>query len=76
MVALGLLSSGETATVIEVRGTPNDPHPKTQQRVSSMGLREGQSVEMLSNGRHGPLLVKVDNARIAIARRIAHKNYC
>ena len=77
MVALGLLSSGERATVVEVRGTPPETHHEAHskshhKRVASLGLREGQTVEMLTNGGRGPLLVMVDNSRIAIARRMAH----
>ena len=35
-----------------------------------MGLRAGKRVEMLSNGA-GPVLVKVDEARIAVDRGVA-----
>jgi ferrous iron transport protein A len=37
-----------------------------------MGLRVGKSVEMLNNG-GGPVLVKVDESRIAVDRGMAMK---
>lgn len=41
-------------------------------RLEDMGLRVGKNVEMLSNG-SGPILLRVDESRIAIARGIAMK---
>lgn len=41
-------------------------------RVEEVGLRIGKTVEMLTNG-GGPILVKVDGSRIAVARGIAMK---
>ena len=38
-----------------------------------MGLRVGKSVEMLSNAGGGPLLIKVDESRIAMGRGVAMK---
>jgi ferrous iron transport protein A len=36
-----------------------------------MGLRAGKVVEMLAGGGHGPLLVKVDESRLALGRGMA-----
>lgn len=45
---------------------------KSEFRVEDMGLRIGKKVEILNNG-GGPVLVKVDDSRIAVARGIAMK---
>lgn len=41
-------------------------------RLEDMGLRVGKNVEMLTNG-GGPVLLRVDESRIAIARGMAMK---
>jgi len=49
--------------------------PETEKRdvrLEDMGLRVGKYVEMLNNG-SGPVLLRVDEARIAIARGMAMK---
>jgi ferrous iron transport protein A len=45
---------------------------KSDVRVEDMGLRIGKKVEILNNG-GGPVLVRVDESRIAVARGIAMK---
>ena len=40
-------------------------------RIADMGIRAGREVEMLRNPGRGPLLLKVDEARIAIGRSMA-----
>jgi len=40
--------------------------------VEDMGLRIGKTVEILNNG-GGPVLIRVDESRIAVARGIAMK---
>ena len=40
-------------------------------RIEEMGIRTGKNVEMLRNAGRGPLLLKVDEARIAIGRAMA-----
>jgi len=45
---------------------------KSEVRVEDMGLRIGKKVEILNNG-GGPVLVRVDESRIAVARGIAMK---
>jgi ferrous iron transport protein A len=81
MFPLGLLNSGEKAEIIEIRGQ-RCYHPchcdhscsrDKQYRVEDMGIRVGKSVQMLSNGGRGPLLLKVDESRIAIGRGMAMK---
>lgn len=45
---------------------------RSEVRVEDLGLRIGKTVEILNNG-GGPVLVKVDESRIAVARGIAMK---
>ena len=75
MIPLGLLSMGEKGEIVAVRlPSVAEPACKSDCRVEDMGLRVGKSVEMLTNGGStGPLLLKVDESRIAIARGIAMK---
>lgn len=80
---LGLLSVGETAEVMEVRGvdSSNSYCPKKNGskscgnscRIEDMGLRAGKTIEMLNNKGDGALLVKIDETRIAIGRGMAMK---
>lgn len=45
---------------------------KSEARVEDMGLRIGKKVEILNNG-GGPVLLRVDESRLAVARGIAMK---
>ena len=88
MMTLGLVSSGEQCEIIEIRhcggcggGCHDDKHKyahvhgskqKTDTRAEDMGLRSGKRVEMLKNDGN-LLLLLVDDARIAIDRRMAMK---
>lgn len=81
MLPLGLLTVGEEAEITEEMavtrakaGMSKASSSKAQDlRVEDMGLKNGSTVEMLNNGGNGPLLVKVGNSRIAIARGMAMK---
>ena len=75
MCPLGLLSLGEKGEVIETKKVQNfRPHKgKGSIRLEDMGLRAGKTVEILNNEGRGPLLVKVENARLAIGRKMAMK---
>jgi ferrous iron transport protein A len=82
MMPLGLLSPGEKGEIMEIR--LREPHcscsarncgeerEKTDIRVEDMGLRIGKTVEILNNG-GGPVLLMVDESRLAVARGIAMK---
>jgi len=86
MMSLGLVSSGEQCEIVENRrcggcggGCHDDGHghdhgnkQKADTRAEDMGLRPGSRVEMLKNDGN-LLLLLVDNARIAIDRRMAMK---
>jgi len=81
MLPLGLLTVGEKAEVMEVFGLDlssrcieaTGASCRSAGRIEDMGIRIGKSVEMLNNEGHGPLLVKVDESRIAIGRGMAMK---
>lgn len=68
MVPLGLLGIGERAEVMDVL---SEKHPGT--RMEDMGFRTGKIVEMLNNAGRGPVLVKIDEARLALGRGTAMK---
>ncbi len=81
MLPLGLLNSGEQAEIVDIwerKGCQpwecnKDGHRDEQYRIEDMGIRIGKSVEMLTNEGRGPLLLKVDEARIAVGRGMAMK---
>ena len=68
MVPLGLLAEGETGEIVAVRGDLG----ALGSRAEDMGLRVGGRVEMLQGGA-SPVLVRVDESRIAIDRGAAMK---
>ncbi len=74
MAPLGLLSSGERAEVLEIKmGLCNEGRDRRACYLEDMGIRPGNYVEVLNNEGKGPLLVKVDQSRIAIGRGMAMK---
>jgi len=75
MIPLGLLSTGEHGEIAEIRipaasGTCCTK-TKCDCRIEDMGLRVGKTVQMLNNG--SPVLLKVDESRIAVDRGMAMK---
>jgi ferrous iron transport protein A len=76
MAPLGLLSRGEQAQIVEIKGQQGCGHGTGKNllcHAEDMGLRIGKMVEMLNNEGRGPLLLKVDESRIAIGRGMAMK---
>lgn len=87
MFPLGLLASGESGEIAETAMTAGNHvlrhdccgcgggrcRKESAVRIEDMGIRPGKTVEMLSNEGGGALLVKVDEARIAVARAMAMK---
>lgn len=87
MFPLGLLGSGEKGEVAQAPGQAGghglrhgccggergECRSGFSVRLEDMGIRPGKTVEMLSNEGGGALLVKVDEARIAVARAMAMK---
>jgi len=67
MVPLANMLQGSSATISKMHG-------KRQNEVMApMGIRVGKEIEMLRNGESGPVLLKVDESRIAIGRGMAQK---
>lgn len=69
-LTLAQMRSGQTATVIQVLGGRG-----LIRRLDALGIRPGKKVTKISAGLfHGPVIVKVDNAQVAVgfgmARRI------
>jgi len=76
MAPLGLLSRGEQAEIVEIKGQQacNPGSNKNQMcHIEDLGLRVGKMVEMLNNEGRGALLLKVDESRIAIGHGMAMK---
>lgn len=79
MIPLGLLSAGENGEIVEIMLSKTDGAggclsdlEKSMIRVEDLGIRIGKHVEMLTNGGN-TVLLRVDESRIAIARRMAMK---
>ncbi len=68
MVPLGLLRLGDRAEVVEII-----PNKHQCARIEDMGFRVGNTVEMLNNEGQGPLLIKIDESRLALGRGMAMK---
>lgn len=76
MAPLGLLSEGEKAEIVEIKTQRGQCHSRGKNQLchaEDMGLHIGKTIEMLNNEGRGPLLVKVDESRIAIGRDMAMK---
>jgi ferrous iron transport protein A len=69
MFPIGLLSPGERGEISAIR----EGGGKCDCRIEDLGLRVGKTVEMLNNGGGGAILLKVDEARLAIGRGMAMK---
>ncbi len=67
MFPLALMSEGEVAEIVAVAAGAGG---SCASRAEELGLRVGKRVLMLNNGA-GPVLVKVDESRIAVDRGVA-----
>jgi ferrous iron transport protein A len=67
MLPMALLAAGEEAEIVAVAGRERDAGAG---RAEEMGLRVGKRIVMLANGA-GPVLVKVDESRLAVDRGVA-----
>ncbi|NPU85206.1 MAG: ferrous iron transport protein A [Syntrophaceae bacterium] len=77
MSPLALLKEGEAAEIISVAGPRRSllEGCRRREHLSDLGFRPGQRVEMVSNRGRGPLVVRLEEARIALGRGIAMKIY-
>jgi len=64
---LSMSESGSTVRIRQVFGGHG-----LQRRLSAMGLMPGMELEVVSNDRGGPLVVKVLDSRFMIGRGMAH----
>ncbi|MBF0551619.1 MAG: ferrous iron transport protein A [Deltaproteobacteria bacterium] len=74
MSPLGLLSPGEKAEIMAIntkKGCGLGINKDQCGHIEDIGLRVGKTVEMLNNGGGGPILLRVDESRIALARGMA-----
>ena len=73
MMPLGLLGPGERGEIIALKfhKTDCDGGCRSECRTEDMGLRVGKTVEMLNNGGGGPILLRIDESRIAVERALA-----
>jgi len=81
-IPLALLSPGEFGEIVHVNvnideksaccGQCSGERHKNDNRIEEMGFRTGKIVAMLNNGT-GPLLLRIDESRIAISRGMAMK---
>jgi len=69
VVSLGLLQDGEKGEIIDIPRKGKRMMP----RIRDIGLFPGKVVEVLSNQGKGPILLKIEEAKIAIGRNIAIK---
>ncbi len=67
-IPLSMLAPGRSAVVADVRDTGRG----MARRLNSMGLVAGAKVSVIS-AQGGPLLVRVGETRIAVARGMAHR---
>lgn len=68
LMPLSMLSIGEKAELVDVRGGHG-----IRMRLASMGLNSGTMVEMVQNAMPGPVILGVMDTRLAIGRGMAQK---
>lgn len=73
MIPLGLLNDGEKAVIIKVRTKLGNSDKKLFCHIEDVGFRVGKIIQMLKNNEKGPILVKLDESRIAVGRGMAMK---
>lgn len=54
---------------------PGGVQNQTSNHLMNIGLRPGKLIEMITNSGTGPLVLKVDESRIALSRGMAMKIY-
>ena len=68
------MQSGEKAKILDFFGQHGQGHKRgSLTRLASLGLRKGEIIEMLTNQRVGPILVRTGETRVAVGRGIAEK---
>lgn len=79
MPPLTLLREGETGEIVDPIGNHENENGRMghgcREYIENMGLRPGKRVEMIANRGTGPLILRLDEARIALGRGMAMKIY-
>jgi len=78
MFPLTLLDVNEQGEVVsffegKCQSCKHNHFPGYVNRLKNFGMRIGTFIEMIKNDGKGPLLVKIDNSRVALARGVAKK---
>lgn len=68
MTPLSLAPAGEPMTIVDVRAGRRLRH-----RLSDLGLVPGTVVEVVQSLGHGPLILALGDARLALGRGASHK---
>ena len=64
---LTLLSIGEKATIVKLTG-----HPGMRHHLTELGFILGNYVEVIQQSFGDNLIIKLENSRLALDRRMAH----
>lgn len=79
MLPLSLLREGETGEIVDPAVRHKNENGLIgrgcREHLENMGFRSGKSVEMIANKGCGPLILRLDEARIALGRGMAMKIY-
>ncbi len=86
MVPLNTLNEGDFGEIIEINGCNHrrcnhkkswqrrflsEPNSINHGRMAGLGLRIGKKIQLLQKRKRGPLLIRVDDSRIAVGREMA-----
>lgn len=77
MSPLALMQEGEIAEIVSVSGRfcSGRKNREKENHLADMGLRPGRRIEMITNLGGGPLVVRIDESRLALGRGMAMKIY-
>jgi len=77
MSPLALMKEGESAEIVGVfrRFCSGQKNCGKEGHLADMGLRPGRRIEMVANQGGGPLVLRLDETRIALGRATAMKIY-
>ncbi len=75
MWPLSLMKEGERGEIagLDSRDNHGQPGEGCREHLFNMGLRPGTQVEMITNRGGGPLVLRLDESRIALGRGMAMK---
>jgi Fe2+ transport system protein FeoA len=68
MMPLAMVAPGEEVRLTAIRGGR-----RLRKRLADLGLNLGMTVRVVQRDRHGPLILAVKDARLALGRGMAHK---